>query len=143
MRKGYKLEAQIQRLLDYVNAIGYHAHKNHPKRTVDGIYIEGEPFDYEVMTKSTTDCFDAKEVQGSVWRLQKKDIVQADHLKHVKNAGARAYFLVQFGVNTYPLMIDIDKVIERLKSGNKSVTKDMGIKWDLVEVVKNDGRADN
>lgn len=136
MRRGYKLEAQIQKVLDYANTKGYHAHKNHPNRTVDGIYLEGEPFDYEIMIPGRIDCFDAKEVKGDVWHLKEKDVKQANHLKHAKNVGAIAYFLVQFGINTYPLMIDVDKVIETLKSGKMSVKKNEGVRWDLIEVLK-------
>lgn len=138
MRKGYKLEAQIQKVLDYVNAIGYHAHKNHPERTVEGVYRKGEPFDYEILTPNIKDCFDAKEVKGDTWNMKKKDIVQAEHLKHVKNAGLRAYFLIQFGVGTYPLMIEVDKVICLLKQNTKSIPKSIGVKWDVPEVLKND-----
>lgn len=138
MRKGYKLETQIQKVLDYVNAIGYHAHKNHPERTVDGVYRKGEPFDYEILTPSIKDCFDAKEVQDDTWNMKKKDIVQAENLKHVKNAGLRGYFLVQFGAGSYPMMIDVDKVVNILKKNKKSIHKNLGVKWDVPEVLKND-----
>ena len=143
MRKGYKLEAQIQKVLDYVNSIGYHAHKNNPRRTVDGVYLEGEPFDYEIMTPMFIDCFDAKEVKGEVWAMHKKDIMQAEHLKHAKNAGIRAYFLIQFGAGTYPLMIDIDSVIDLLKRNIKSIPMTLGKRWDVVEVLKNDSTTNN
>lgn len=138
MRKGHKLEQQIQKVLDYVNGIGYHAHKNHPNRTVDGVYLEGEPFDYEIMIPGRTDCFDAKETSGEIWHIKEKDIKQADNLKHAKKSGANAYFLIQFGKGTYPMMIDVDCVINVLENNKKSVPKALGVKWDLVEVLKND-----
>ena len=68
MRRGHYLESQIGKVFDHLNSIGIHAHKNHPHRTVEGTYLEGEPFDYEVMS-SPPHCFDAKEAQGDVWPL--------------------------------------------------------------------------
>ena len=50
MRRGYELENELNRLSKYLNANGIHMHKNHPRRTEQGIYLEGEPFDYEVIS---------------------------------------------------------------------------------------------
>lgn len=131
MRKGYKFEHQIQKVLDYVNNVGGHAHKNHAERLQDGTYIKGEPFDYEVFLENYKAVFDAKECATDTWHMLKKDIVQAENLKHCKNAGIDAYFLIYFkdiGV----LEIDIDKVIKVLEQGKKSISYKLGVEWKLL-----------
>ncbi len=140
MRKGYKFEQQIQKVLDYVNSIGGHAHKNHPERTVDGTYIKGEVFDYEVFLPHYKACFDAKEVETDTWRMQQKDIIQAENLKHCKNAGISAYFLIYFKSKGV-LQIDVDKVIEILKKGKKSISWTLGENWSLLEVLGGNQRC--
>lgn len=134
MRKGYKFEKQIQKVLDYVNSIGGHAHKNHPERTVDGTYIKGEVFDYEVFLPNYKACFDAKEVVTDTWYMLKKDIIQAENLKHCKNAGLQAYFLIYFK-NRGVLQIDVDKVIKVLEQGKKSINYTLGCEWDLLSEI--------
>ena len=41
-----ELEHMINKLIDYVEKLGYHGHKNNAERLFDGKYIKGEPYDY-------------------------------------------------------------------------------------------------
>ena len=132
MQKGKELETQINKLINYINANGYHAHKNNPCRTQSGKYIAGEPFDFEIFTDTYHCVFDAKECHDTVWRLKPKDIKQAENLKHCKNAGIDAFFLIYFFPLRKLLKIDVDKVIEILKSGVKSVPSKYGEQWEFI-----------
>lgn len=129
--KGKSLETQLDRLCDKINAMGYHAHKNHPKRLGDGTRVQGEPFDYEILLPHYHACFDAKECHSASWHMQKKDILQAEHLKHCKNAGCDAFFLVYFFDSRALVRFDIDEVIKTLQSNSKTIQKGQGGKWDI------------
>lgn len=131
MRKGFAFEGQIKKLLDVVNTLGFHAHKNQPARLADGTYVEGEPFDYEIILPGYVACFDAKESHDTSWHIKPKDIKQAEHLKHCKNGGADAFFLVYFFHLRKCLKIDVDIVIDLLQAGGKSVSAEYGCLWDI------------
>lgn len=131
MVKGKSLETQLDKLCERINAMGYHAHKNHPNRTADGKRLTGEPFDYEILMPDYHACFDAKECHDSAWHMQKKDILQAEHLKHCKNAGCDAFFLIFFFDERKLLKFDVDKVIGVLASGSKTVHKELGEQYSL------------
>lgn len=79
--------------------------------------------------------FDAKECQNPIWYMKDKDIKQAENLKHCKNAGLEAYFLIYFE-NKEVKQIDIDAVIEVLKTNKKGIDKNLGKDWGLLEVLK-------
>jgi penicillin-binding protein-related factor A (putative recombinase) len=135
VRKGYKFEHQLNKVIEYINNLGFHAHKNHPKRTVDGTYLEGEPFDYEVVLPNYKAVFDAKECESVAYSIAKKDLAQIENLKHCKNAGMNAYLLIYFkgiGVKQF----EIDSVIEILKNGKKSMPYSQGQEWELLEILK-------
>jgi hypothetical protein len=93
MQKGHAFEKQVEKVADYINTSGGHAHKNHAERTIEGTYIKGEPFDWEMFIPNYHCAFDTKECKDDTWHMQPKDIVQAENLKHCKNAGLEAYFL--------------------------------------------------
>ena len=95
-RRGFIFENQIQKVCDYVEAIGGHAHKNYAERLQDGTYIKGEPFDYEIFLPNYKAVFDAKECKTRKWHMVEKDIKQCDELKKCKNTGLKAYFLICF-----------------------------------------------
>ena len=133
-KNGRKFEKQIEKVLDYINSIGGHAHKNYAKRLEDGTYLQGEPFDYEAFVKNYHCVFDAKECQGPIWYMKDKDIKQAENLKHCKNAGLNAYFLIYFE-NKEVRQIDIDNVIDVLKIGKKGIKKELGTEWKLLKVI--------
>ena len=135
MQKGRSFEKEIEKILKYIEKLGFHGHKNYPKRLQDGTYLEVESFDYEIFLPGRHDCFDAKQCETNTWKILKKDIKQANELKKCKNAGCNAYFLICFE-NKNVRMIDVDYVINVLKQNKKSI-KNLDLKeWDLLEEIK-------
>ena len=90
MQKGRNFEKEIEKVIEYIKKIGFHGHKNHPKRLQDGTYLEGESFDYEIFLPNRHDCFDAKQCKSDTWHILKKDIKQTNELKKCKNAGCKS-----------------------------------------------------
>lgn len=139
MQKGKYLEGQIDKLCKYINSVGFHAHKNHPLRTVNGTYLAGEPYDYEVFARRNGEpyhaCFDTKECMGFSWHMQPKDVKQADALKHCKNAGVDAFFLIYFVPLGTLIKIDVDDVIAVLQGGSKTVPSTLGMPWDVQSLI--------
>lgn len=135
MQKGRSFEKQIEKVIEYIEKIGFHGHKNQVKRTKEGIYLEGEPFDYEIFLPNRHDCFDAKESKRDTWKIVEKDIKQCNELKKCKNAGCKAYFLVCFE-NKEVKQIDVDIVIDYLKENKKSIKKYGLPEWDLIKEIR-------
>lgn len=135
MQKGHSFEKQIEKVIDYIENIGFHGHKNYAKRTNEGIYLQGECFDYEIFLPDRHDCFDAKQCNTDTWNIVKKDIRQTNELKKCKNAGCNAYFLICFE-NKDVRQVDVDIVIEHLKNNKKSIKKDGLPKWELINELK-------
>lgn len=133
-RRGYIFENEIQKVCDYVEKLGGHAHKNHAERLQDGTYIKGEPFDYEIFMPHYKAVFDAKECNTDKWHMVDKDIRQCDELKKCKNAGLKAYFLICYK-NFDIRMIDVDTVIEILKKGKKTIPAANNPRWDVIEML--------
>lgn len=129
MRRGHYLESQIGKVFEYLGSVGIHAHKNHAKRSVDGTYLEGEPFDYEVFAHGTLHCFDAKEAQRDRWALGNAKPSQVRHLLDCRKHGAEAYFLVLFG-NKILRRFDVEYVLLALQEGRGSLRVDEGSEWD-------------
>ena len=129
--RGKSLETQLDRLCEQVNAMGYHAHKNHPKRLGNGTRVQGEPFDYEILLPNWHACFDAKECHDTKWHMQKKDIIQAENLKHCKNAGCEAFFLIYFFPTKQLVKVDVDEVINVLQQGSKTVGAEKGGEFNI------------
>lgn len=124
MRRGAHLEQQIDKLLKYLDAQGIHGHKNHAKRTQDGAYVEGEPFDYEVFSPSKVWTFDAKECEAEAWPLSKAKLAQVNNL--LKTGG---FFLVYF-VRSGKL-IRFDASVIKSKLGLQgSITPCEGVEFD-------------
>ncbi|MBR3133371.1 MAG: Holliday junction resolvase RecU [Clostridia bacterium] len=135
MQKGRNFEKQIEKVIEYIENINFHGHKNYANRLVDGTYLKGECFDYEILLPGRHDMFDAKEVEGDRWHILKKDITQTNELKKCKNAGCNAYFLICFQ-GTDVRMIDVDHVINNLKKNNKTIRKEGFPIWDLPTYLK-------
>jgi hypothetical protein len=109
------LEHEIDKLLDYINnqnkGFGW---KNHPNRNHNGVYLQGEPFDYVIFTIKNKICFDAKMVKGNIWVIEEKDIKQAINLQKVYNTnGIDCFFLILF--NKSLKQIKINRFFEILK----------------------------
>ena len=131
-RRGYQFENQLKKIIEYVEKVGGHAHKNHAERLQDGTYIKGEPFDYEVFLPGYHAVFDAKECKARKWYMVDKDIKQCDELKKCKNAGLKAYFLICFE-GARVRMIDVDTAISTLRKGSKTIAEEGNPSWDLIE----------
>ena len=133
-RRGFQFENQIQKVCEYVEAIGGHAHKNHAERLQDGTYIKGEPFDYEIFLPNYKAVFDAKECETRQWHMVDKYIKQFDEMKKCKNACLKAYFLICFERHDVR-MIDVDVAIETLKRGSKTIHAEGNPDWDLIRIL--------
>ena len=132
MQKGRNFERQIEKIIEYIEKLGFHGHKNYAKRLEDGTYVKGESFDYEIFLPNRHDCFDAKECEKDMWRIKPKDIKQCNELKKCKNAKCNAYFLICFE-NEDVRQLDVDIVIESLRQNKKSIKKYGLPKWDLIK----------
>lgn len=134
-KSGRSFEKQIEKVIGYIEKIGFHGHKNYAERLFDGTYLRGEPFDYEIFYKDYYAVFDAKEVEGDTWHIVKKDIMQANNLKKCKNAGLQAYFLICFDKKDVR-QLDVDIVIDNLKNNKKSIKKYGLPTWELIDKLK-------
>ncbi|MDR1874572.1 MAG: Holliday junction resolvase RecU [Synergistaceae bacterium] len=133
MRKGHIFENELAKIIDHLNKTGIHAHKNHARRTVDGTYIEGEPFDYEVFAHGRLHCFDAKECHASRWNLSNAKLSQIKHLLNCKRHGADAFFLVLFTPGRVK-KFDVELVRNALADGKRSLMPEEGDDWDWTEL---------
>lgn len=135
--RGKQLEKQIDQLINYIDSLGYHGHKNHPKRLNNGQYIEGEPFDYEIFLPKYKCCFDAKECNFDRWSLDNAKPHQIDYLKKCKNAGLDSFFLVYFFKAKKLIKFDVDLIIECLKNNVHSLKVNDGQEWSEIYDFKN------
>ena len=135
MQKGRSFEKQIEKVIDHIEKLGFHGHKNYAKRLEDGTYIAGESFDYEIFLPNRHDCFDAKQCDTDTWHIVTKDIKQCNELKKCKNAGCNAYFLICFE-NKDVRMIDVDLVINYLMKNIKSIKKYGLPEWNLIQELR-------
>ncbi|MEA5034199.1 hypothetical protein [Cloacibacillus evryensis] len=130
MRKGAHLEREIDRVIKFLDTRGIHGHKNHAKRTQDGTYIEGEPFDYEIFSPSRVWCFDAKECEASAWPLSKAKLSQVSNLLKVNG-----FFLVWFSGPKKLIAFDA-KIIQAKLGLQGSITPDEGTEFDWQTFLK-------
>ena len=135
MRRGHEFEAELNRVSKYLNANGIHMHKNHARRTEQGIYLEGEPFDYEVISGGTIHCFDAKECSGDRWNLSNAKLSQLNNLLVCQKNGAQAYFLVWYRKINAVIRFDAELVKQKLADGVKSLKAEEGKKWEWIELL--------
>lgn len=102
------LEREINLLISKINemniGLGW---KNNPTRLFDGTYVEGEKFDYTILTRYKMACFDAKETIKTVWNIANKDIKQAKNLELCSKSGVWCFFLIYFSTTKSLLYIDI------------------------------------
>lgn len=134
MRRGFYLENELNRVMTWLNSAGIHAHKNHARRTEAGIWIEGEPFDYEVFCEGALYCFDAKECAGRRWNLSNAKPAQLNNLLMCARHGARAFFLVLFVETRKIRRFDAEMVRAALAGGKRSLTAEEGAAWDWTEL---------
>ena len=134
MRRGYEFENELNRLSKYLNSIGIHMHKNHAKRTENGVYLEGEPFDYEVLKDGELHVFDAKECAGKRWSLSNAKLSQLNNMLVCRKNGAQAYFLVWFRLSNKIIRFDVELIQQALIDGKKSLTETEGKTWQWTEL---------
>ena len=60
-----------------------------------------------------------------------KDILQAENLKHCKNAGCEAFFLIYFFPIKQLVKVDVDEVINVLQQGSKTVGAEKGGEFNI------------
>ena len=135
MRRGHEFEAELNRVSKYLNANGIHMHKNHAHRTEQCIYLEGEPFDYEVISGGVIHCFDAKECAGKRWNLSNAKLSQLNNMLVCRENGAQAYFLVWYRNENAIIRFDAELVRQKLVDGQKSLTSEEGVKWQWTELL--------
>lgn len=131
MRRGYSLENQIDKIIGYVNDSGGQAHKNHAQRTADGLYISGEPFDYEIFFNNKVMCFDAKECKQERWNLANAKLTQVKHLNNCKACGCDSFFLVYFYNDNKLVKFDVTFIVECMKNQIKSLPSNQGVIFDV------------
>ena len=129
MRRGFEFEKELNRLSKYLNSTGVHMHKNHANRTESGIWLEGEPFDYEVISNGVIHCFDTKECAGERWSLKNAKLNQLNNLLACSNNGAEAYFLVWFKKFNKIIRFDVELIKNALIQGIKSLKPEEGKIW--------------
>lgn len=131
------MERALDGALSRLRALGIHGHKNHPKRTITGRFLEGEYFDFEVIAAGKTYCFDAKECAGNRWNLGNAKPRQVEALLQCAAHGAEAFFVVLFrgrglkGLRRF----DAQDVADALRNGKKSLTADEGKPWSWKELI--------
>ena len=135
MNRGKYLENQIEKLIDHVIANGYWGQKNHERRTASGVYLEGEPFDYYIMTDKIKWAFDAKECKGPRWPIKDKEIRQTNNLLRLKKCGFEAFFLVLFAPANL-VRFEAETVATVLTTGRRSLRPEEGKPFDYKEVLK-------
>ena len=136
MRRGFEFENELNRVGEYLASIGIHMHKNHARRAINGKFLEGEPFDYEVISHGHFHCFDAKECSSKSWSLKNAKLNQINSLCMCQNNGAEAYFLVWFKLSNKIIRFDVQKVKDALSNGQKSLSPDEGEVWEWTELQK-------
>lgn len=134
------LETQVDKLVKRINDIGFHAHKNHSQRNIDGTFMKGEPYDYDMFLPNYKACFDTKMCEAEKWHMKPKDIKQSNNLKKCKKAGMNAFFLVYFPKTKQLLAFDIDVIAKELET-TKSIRPELGIKWEIEKIIKEAGRC--
>ena len=134
MRRGFEFEIELNRVAKYLASQGVHMHKNHAHRTQSGLYLEGEPFDYEVISNGVIHCFDAKECASKSWNLSNAKVNQLNNLLICQKNGAQAYFLVWFREVNKIVRFDADIVKAALVQGKKSLTPKEGKIWQWTEL---------
>lgn len=145
MQKGSKLEHYINTIIrEVLTPTGLHAHKNNPTRTTSGLYLHGEPFDYELFLPNAIHLFDAKECSDKKlhWNISHfknpnhRYFKQFQALWACSKAGSfiQAYFLVWFIASPTPthlVRFDLYNIIAALNSRKNFITPKEGISWQL------------
>lgn len=129
------LEYQIDKLIEKIDKLGFHAHKNNPHRNHEGQYLKGEAYDYDLFLPNYKACFDAKMSEKEYYTILEKDIKQLNNLKKCKASGMDSFFLIYFKKLNKLLKFDVDIIISQLKE-SKRINYKLGEVWNIEELIK-------
>lgn len=147
-RRGNTLERYINDYLAVLPQIHIHGHKNNPLRTMQGVTLQGEPFDYEIFMPDCIHLFDAKECadKNYKWHISGfydestrlfKQLHAMYCAKYVhspkQHSFIKAYFLVWFSEarDNLFIMFDVFTVNNAIIDGKKYLTPIDGEIWTL------------
>ena len=127
------LEFLINLLIEKINqnnlGLGW---KNEVTKTHTGKYLEGEKFDYIIITKKKILCFDAKEIKIGNWGIAKKDIKQAYNLLSCSiNKNVDSFFLIYFHSEKNYGKLDIHEFFKILNKRKHVKPCDTDMTWRL------------
>lgn len=128
MLRGKNIELLMGKVIDVLRSKGYFAIKLYPKRTHNGDYIEGEPFDYLIIKNGKVIAFDTKEAKKEKWYIGNAKLSQIKFLRMIKKNGGEAFFLVYFYPYEKFIKYDIDLIIN---TDEKFLTPGKGEVWEL------------
>jgi penicillin-binding protein-related factor A (putative recombinase) len=131
------LESQINKVIKYINEnrLGF-GWKNYPNRNYQGVFLEGEPFDYCIITKDKTYCFDCKQTELPSWHILKKDVIQVLNLNKIDACGRDAFFLIYFILENKLMRIDVKNVLKILSDRKNIKVGDCDIFNDFDDIIK-------
>lgn len=126
-----QLESNVNKAFEIINNnnLGF-GWKNEAKRNFDGTYIKGECFDYILLKKDKTICFDCKETTKDIWSIKQKDVLQAVNLKKASNFNSEAFFLIYFKSINKIIKLDIHSFF-KIWPKRKSIKWVDGIIFDI------------
>ncbi|MBQ8091368.1 MAG: Holliday junction resolvase RecU [Pyramidobacter sp.] len=129
-QRGKYLERQLDQVLEALACGGVHGHKNHAHRTITGVFLEGEPFDYEVFARGRLHVWDAKECHDGAWNLNTNAKPgQLNNLCMLEKHGADAFFLVYFHKSCKVVKFTAGQVKTAMAEGRKSLRVEDGEEW--------------
>ena len=117
-------ENQIDRMIKKINkAYNLVGWKNHPARNHLGKYLQGEKFDYTIITEKGVFCFDAKQTIQDNWSFKAKDIKQANNLYSaaIGKEFVTSFFLIYFFKISDYRYLDIFDFFKILDTGRKHI----------------------
>lgn len=134
------LEYNMNHIVKYLNKSGKgFGWKNHPNRNYDGVYINGEVFDYVIFKETSVYLFDCKETNLDRWVIKEKDVKQAINLKQLAklNISYDCFFLIYFKHMSLIRKLSIDKFCKILMN-KKYVLFSECEKFELESFITND-----
>jgi len=136
-RRGGYLEARVDEIIAILRQHGIFGQKNHAKRMANGTYIQGESYDYLILARGKTLCFDAKECHKDRWNLTTNaKLSQVENLLLCKANGADSFFLVFFVHESKLVKFDVEMVRDAVIRGQKSLTSHEGGIWQWEDLLK-------
>jgi hypothetical protein len=131
------LESQINKVIKYINEnnLGF-GWKNNPNRNYQGTFLDGEPFDYNIITPTKSYFFDCKQTELLHWQVLKKDVKQLLNLNKIADCGHDAFILIYFIFDNKLMKIDTKNVL-RILSSRKYIKPDDCCKFNNFDDIIN------